>query len=959
MKRVWILALVVLLSLAIASGVRAQTVSATTGAINGKVSDESGAALPGVSIAISSPSMQGTRSTVSGADGSYRFPAIAPGEYKVTYELAGFSTVVREGVRVGLGFTATLNTDMKVAALQETVTVTGESPVVDVTSTTSATSFGEERLAALPNARDFWTVLAAAPAIQLSRIDVAGSAAGTQTGYSAYDTKSDQHRPMVEGIVNTENTGAAGFYYDYGSIDEVSINAGGNTAEMPWPGVWSNFIAKSGGNSYHGKVYADYQNSGIQARNIDDSMTALCPGGRCGNLQPSDLNRMEKYRDVNADVGGYLKKDKLWWYFSARDQSIASLLPNFPVKAFETGLRNLTGKVTYALSQNNKFTGYAQGGRKLQPNRMDTFAIGALTARHESEESTWRQQYWGHTYKAGWDSVVNDRMFFEIRGGQFKYIWPNYRYTEAPAFQDIGNQLVRGGNRDGWFNIPARNQVLGSLSYFKDGWGGRHNLKVGGEVFRETGTFIRGDGGKGNVPGDVLHILNNGVPAEVYLFQTPSKSENGLFTTGLFVQDTYQVGNRFTLNLGLRYDQYRTFKPEQEGPPVGKFNTTQLKFAAVDNVVTFNAFAPRVGVVFDLTGAGKTVLKFNYGTFWWNPGTAISQDTNDNSPDWFRRHAWTDRNGSGLWEAGEEGVLIARRGGLGSARLDPNLKEQYTREVAAFFEHELMPQFAVHLGYVYRSIGNLNVLVNTNRPLSAYTVPMTILDPGVDGRLGTADDGPGIPGFNLDPVARALPVVNTRTNLPGTSEFHTLEYSATRRQSGGWSLAASGSIRLNRDNDTGYFGNNLRALQAPSTRNDFINTDEGRYNFTTWTFKLNGSYQAKWGIMVTPALRVQSGQPFGRTFLAGAANGINYGSQRILAEPIDSRRQDNIVVLDTRVEKRFRMAKATSLSGFVDLYNITNSNAASNISWGSGSAFLLPSTIIGPRIARFGLKYDW
>jgi hypothetical protein len=958
MRRVWIVLIGVMFSVVTATGGWAQTVSATTGAINGKVTDESGAALPGVTITIASPSMQGTRTTVTGGDGTFRFPAIPPGEYRVTYELTGFGTVVRTGVIVGLGFTATLNSEMKVAALQETVTVTGASPVVDVTSTTSATSFSEQRLAALPNARDFWTVLAAAPAIQLSRIDIAGSAAGTQTGYSAYDTKSDQHRPMVEGIVNTENTGAAGFYYDYGSMDEVAINAGGNTAEMPWAGVWSNFIAKSGGNEYHGKIYADYQNSSVQARNIDDSFTALCPGGRCGNLLPSDLNRMENYHDLNGDVGGYLKKDKLWWYFSARDQNIKSLLPNFPVKAFETGLRNLTGKGTYALSQNNKITGYAQGGRKSQPNRMDTFIVGALTARHDAEDSTWRQQYWGHTYKAGWDSVVNDKLFLEVRGGQFKYIWPNFRYTEAPAFQDIGNSLVRGGNRDGWFNILARNQVLGSLSYFKEGWGGSHNFKVGGEWFRETGTFIRGDGGKGNVPGDVLHILNNNVPAEVYLFQTPSKSENGLLTDGLFVQDTYRVGARLTLNLGLRFDRYLTFKPEQEGPPVGKFNTTQLHFEAVDNLVTFNAFAPRIGVVFDLTGAGKTVLKFNYGNFWWNPGTAISQDTNDNSPDWYRRHVWADRNTNGLWDPGEEGALLAQRGGLGSAQLDPDLKEQYTSEVATFFEHELMPNFALHFGYVYRRIGNLNVLLNINRPVSAYNVPITIRDPGIDGVIGNADDGPGIPGFNLSAAALAAPVVNMRTTLPGLSEFHTLEYSATKRQAGSWSLSASGSIRLNRDNDTGYFGNNLRALQAPSTMNDFINTDEGRFNFSTWTFKLNGSYRAKWNIVMTPALRVQSGQPFGRTFLAGTANGVNY-SQRILAEPIDSRRQDNIVVLDARVEKVFRLPRGMAFSGFFDLYNITNSNAASNMGWGSGSSFQLPSTIIGPRIARFGLKYDW
>ena len=209
------------------------------------------------------------------AEGSYRFPAIPPGEYKITYELAGFSTVVREGIRVGLGFTATVNTELKVASLTESVTVSGQSPVVDITSTKTATNFDAKELAALPSARDFWAILAAAPAVQMQRIDVGGSAAGTQTGYSTYDTKADQHRPMVEGIVNTEGTNAAGFYYDYGSFDEVSVATGTNTAEMPWPGVMSQFIAKSGGNTYHGKIYADYENENVQSRNIDADQIEL------------------------------------------------------------------------------------------------------------------------------------------------------------------------------------------------------------------------------------------------------------------------------------------------------------------------------------------------------------------------------------------------------------------------------------------------------------------------------------------------------------------------------------------------------------------------------------------------------------------------------------------------------------------------------------------------------------
>ncbi len=944
--------------LAFAGLAAGQSVTATTGSINGRVSDSTGAVLPGVTVTASSPAMQGVRTAVTGEDGTYRFPAVPPGEYRLNYELAGFGTVVREDIRITLGFTGTVNVEMRVASLQETVTVSGESPVVDVTSTATSTNFDYERLASLPNARDFWTILAAAPSVQVTRVDIAGSAAGTQTPHSAYDTKFDQHRPMVEGIVNTEGTTAAGWYYDYGSVDEVSVGVRSNSAEMPTPGILSQFVAKSGGNEYHGTVYADYQDEGIQARNIDDSLTQLCPGGRCGDLLPSDLNRMSSYHDLNADIGGFIQKDKLWWFFSARDQNIKSRLPNFPVKPFETGLRNLSGKVTYALTTNNKLSGYAGAGRKAQPNRMDRWLVPALVARHESEDSTWNQLYWGHTYKAGWDSVLSDSAFFEVRGGQFKYTWPNFRRTEAPAYDDIGNNLVTGGNRDGWFIIPERNQVLGSISYYKDNWAGSHNFKIGGELLHETRTWIRGRGVDGVVPGDVLHVLNNGVPFEVILFQSPSESENGVWTYSVFLQDSWRVSNRLTLNLGIRMDRYRAFHPEQVGPPVGRFNAVQLSFPADDNLLSWNLPAPRLGAIFDLSGDGRTVLKFNYGRYWWNPGTILAEDINQNPPDWWQRYRWTDLNGDRLWQQGEQGQLTSSRGGGGSAVLDPSMDDQVTDELAAWFERELIPNFGVSAGYVYRRIGNLNVLFNANRPFEAFNVPTTILDPGIDGRLGTADDRT-LSGFNLDPARLALPTLNRRQNLPGESEFHTLEIIGTKRAAGRWSMQASFGYRWNYDNDNAYFGNNLRVLQAPANPNETINTDGGRYNFTNWAFKVNGTYEAAWGLRITPAIRHQSGQQFGRTIFAGAANGINYGSQRILAEPINSRRQDNITVVDFRVEKVLRLGANQTLSPFADVYNLTNSDAASNITWASGTSFLLPSTIIGPRIMRFGVKYNW
>jgi hypothetical protein len=943
----------------VATRAAAQTVSATTGSLTGKVSDASGAVLPGVSVTATSSALQGARSIVTTEDGTYRIPGVPPGVYRVQYELGGFGTVIREGITIGIGFTATVNVQLNVASLQESVTVSGASPVVDVTSTKTATIFDAKQLESLPNARDFWSILAQAPAMQVQRIDVGGSTAGTQTGYSAYDTKSDQHRPMIEGIVNTEGTSAAGFYYDYGAFDEVSVGTGTSSAEMPWPGVLSQFVSKSGGNAYHGRIYADYENASIQSTNIDASQIAAGLKGSA-SLPATDLNKMHSYYDLNGDAGGYLKKDKVWWYGSLRNQDIQSLLPNFPVKPFETGLRNVSAKGTYTLDKNNKIIAYGMWGRKFQPNRLDTYLISSASAIHTSTDSTLLQQYWGHTYKGEWDRIINDRMFFEVRGGQFGYDWPYSRYSNAPAFEDLSTNLVSGGNQDGWWTNRRRNQVFATLSVFKDGWAGSHNFKFGGEVFNESTEYKRGAGGVGNVPGDVLQVLQNGNPAEVYLFQSPVDSLDGLRTYGLYASDTWRTTSRLTVSLGVRMDRYRSYLPGQSGPPVGKFNSTQQTFAANDNLLTWTLPAPRLGVTYDLVGDGKTVLKGNYAQYWWNPGAAvIAENVNNNPVDWYNRYVWADTNGNGVWDPGEQGRLIASRGGVGSAILDPaGLNDTYTREAAAWVEHEVLPNVGVHAGFVWRRIGQLIQLNNANRPLSAFNVPVTIRDPGPDGVLGTADDGPSIAGYNLSAAALALPVLNELQNTPGHDDFYTIELSASKRVTGRWSLNGSFSYRWNRDNATSYFGNTLRAQQDVSTPNDLINTTDGRFYFTTWAFKVNGTYEARYGIRVTPQIRNQSGEPYGRTFVAGAANGINYGTARILAEPIDTRRQDTVTIADVRVEKAIRLG-GRSLSGFFDAYNLFNTNAATNINWGSGSTFLTPSSIIPPRIARVGVKFDW
>ena len=250
------------------------------------------------------------------------------------------------------------------------------------------------------------------------------------------------------------------------------------------------------------------------------------------------------------------------------------------------------------------------------------------------------------------------------------------------------------------------------------------------------------------MPGDVIHYLNNGVPAEVDLFATPSTSEQGLQTLGLYVQDSWRLNSRLTFNLGIRFDRYRAFLPEQEGPPVGRFNTTQVSFPEVSNAKTFNNPVPRLGMVFDLTGQGRTVLKANYAQYAWNPGASGSR---------LRAQPEHRQTGTGdirgltptaiccTTQARSASSAAARRRAAPS--LDPNLKNTKTSEVSAWVEHELMPGFAVQGGYVYRSIDDFRVRVNQNRPMDAYNIPITIRDPGPDGVLNNADDGAGIPGL--------------------------------------------------------------------------------------------------------------------------------------------------------------------------------------------------------------------
>jgi hypothetical protein len=923
--------MVVLVALSLPAA--AQTVGTTTGAINGTVTDATRAVLPGVTVTLSGPAVMGTPSTTTDQNGTYRFPALAPGDYIVTFELTGFGTVRREGIRVSLGFTATVNSELNPAGVAENVTVSGASPVVDLQATNVSTRYDAEKLANLPGgARDFWsTLMANVPAVAMNRVDVGGNSALVVQTSREYGT-AGQARSLVEGMVVTYSTGSPfGLYGDFGGFAEVSMTAAGNTAEMPSGGTFAQLVAKSGGNTYHGSVYGDFQHKNTGWRNIDDAQVNKgLEGG--GGISVYDLNRLDRFQDFNADIGGYIVKDKLWWFGSYRYTLLDLRTPNLVGKAQRSIDNVVTAKGTYQLNPNQKFIGFITQAYPDSYDYLQSALLGVgQTARGIwAPESVYRKTLFAGTWKAEYNAMLSAAALVEARVGNFWYDFDRKPLADTPRYEDIGNSQIRGGNAR-QNTALRRPQGNVSLSYFKTGWGGDHNFKFGGEIMRE-----KEDNPFTAYPGGVLHVMNNNAPLRVRLYDSPSLSTGGLWTYSAYANDTWKPHGRLTLNLGLRFDRYRSFLPAQSGP-------AGQQYAAVDDLMIWNNWGPRLGVTYDVTGSGKTVLKFNTGQYWHWPFTGLANSTNPNSTQWYRQYAWTDPNRNGVFDPGEQGQLQAAQGGTASTAIDPNLENQFTREALAYIEHELAPNFGIRSGVTWRGRRQSYQNNNANRPYDAFTVPVTIRDPGIDGIAGTADDGATFTAYNLQPSYLTLPVINLTSAVDGAdSNYYTWEITGTKRMSTWWALSGSFAHTWSREG------------VARVTPNDAINSDDGIRRFTDWQSKINATLELPYRFRVTPMMRHQSGTAFGRSFVAQ----LNYASPTILAEPVNARRTPNITVVDIRSEHGLRWG-TRRVALFFDIYNLFNTNAEQVVVMTSGTSFLRPVYITGPRIARIGAKFDW
>ncbi len=941
------------------------------GAITGRVSDNSAALIPGVAVTLTSTSVMGERNSVTDERGAYRFDQLPLGTYTLKFELPGFATLIREGIQITAGFTANINVTLSVASVAETVTVTGQSPVVDTQSSTVAVNLTPEILTNLPTGRDMISMAGISPGIMVRAWDVGGSQVGTSTGFRTYGTDGQTY-DMLDGVII-----AANLFGDFGSIQEVQVVTAAKSAEAKVAGAYVNKIVKTGSNNFHGGADVYWETPKLQGNNLNDRLKSL---GVTGG------NRISSFTDVNADVGGPFKKDKFWWYFSARHNRVALFSPGFrkggcdetpgctaPVGtfvadnasneevAFFTDLPSATLKMNYQVNQNNQVSVLSNWNDKHQPYR------GGFGNRAQffNGDSVARQRYPTLLGKALWTSVLNTRITVDTSYNVHNRNSPYDRRVNEYSRRDVDTQLVRGGfsgentglntsYNGGGITISRQNNLQWQYNIFNmtlladNLITGTHNIK--------TGLSRNGYSARQSEDGTVGHMIlfyTGGFRSPLYIdtLDTPFTKKRAMKQWSYYINDTWNVARRLTLGLGFRFDQTTPYLPEQEKTGIGPFQA--IYSVSRKDLPTLNGPVPRFSLIYDIFGNGKTALKASYGKYVTDPESSLADSVNPVAVT-STRYNW-DATGPAtncylttcaFSTAGRTPVSVV---GGRDREVDPNLKFPYTIEYTAGMDHELMQDVSLRLFVVRKFEQDLFQTHNDAIPFSAYSIPVNGVDPGRDGRTGTADDRT-LTVYSLEPsfVGRRKDVLRNNTSLDNANT--TFDVEIVKRFSNKWQVLTGWDYLFRKVWSTAaVVADNAGFALDP---NNLIYNSGERYN--TWHAKVMGTYDAPYGLKVSGVFRAAKGEAYGRRWNSPR---LNQGTLNLWVEPIGTFTMDNVNILDFRAEKGFQLGENRKLSATFDLFNVLNSAAILGVNNLTGADFSRPTQTLAPRIARLALKY--
>jgi hypothetical protein len=918
-----------------------------TGTMSGTVKDSQGAVVPGVTVTAASDALiGGPRTVVTNETGAYQFTTLPPGTFQLTFGLSGFVTLKREGVAVQVAQNTRVDAELQVGSLEESLTVTGLSPVVDVLSTTTQTNIPKDMFEAIPTSRNPWVMAGLVAGVVTARLDVGGTQAMQQYAIEAYGSADSQKTFSVDGLKmnwSGASGGSTNQYYSSEMFDEYNMQTASGTSEIDAGGVYMNMVTRSGGNTFKGDYGALFMNDKLQGDNVDDALRQrlnLAPGVPAAAAG----NPIDKSYDWSATLGGPILRDKVWFFSSFRwfrlDQfQIGAVNPDGSLGIDDNRIRAGMGKVTYQATPNTRLSYLMIPHLKERFHRRNSpyFAI--------PDKATVNNPLDTNSFVAKYNQVVGKSMLVDVSFGRVWGIFANHYQPEVGPGDITVEDTVRSTRfnaaPDDQNNPNHRNQLNASFSYFAQNLpGGSHSFKVGGQMSREQMLWEKFRNG------DITLQLRDGVSFQALLANTPNTTDHRINSWGIFAQDSWTFG-RTVLNLGVRLDGSESNLPAQSsaaGTWVGarSFPKTQV-FDFPLNV------GPRLGVSYDLFGTGRTALKAYYGRFYYQFGSDIPEAVNPNAITTVQV-PWNDINHDLAFDRSE--LDLSRFVGFPPGLFPVvagDARRPFTDEFNVGVDHQLPGGVGVSLSYHRTQQRDGLIIIDTARPSSAYTqVQRAYTDGGMPKTITV---------YTLAPS-----LATTRTRTIGNadivkSDYDGVEFRVTKRMTSKWQML--GGVTFQKHTGFAHSGTftNPGSTTDLNNPNYTLNRDNGAvFEDLPWTFKLSGSYKLPYSLTLAANYQARAGDPLERTLVVDR---LAQGSDTIFVQQRGIDRVEPVKgLLDFRFSKQIA-AGVWHVEPVFDIYNVFNANPVLNQNVGIGSTWGVPTLILAPRVVRLSIKVNF